>query len=120
VLVNRSTGETLAAQVRLCNTFWTRFRGLMFRRMLDADEAYVFCHDRESLTETTIHMFFVAFPIAVVWLDAGRCVVDKALALPFRPYYAPQQPAQYFVEAVPDLLSHVCIGDELVFEESGG
>lgn len=118
MLTNRSSGEVLASQVHLCDTFWTRFRGLMFRRPLAAEAAYVFCHDRESVSETTIHMFFVRFPIAVLWLDASKRIVDKALAKPFRPYYAPQRPAQYYVEGVPVLLDRVQVGDELDFQES--
>lgn len=120
MLVNRMTGETLASEVHLCNTFWTRFRGLMFRRALEPGEAYVFCYDQESIAETTIHMFFVGFAIGVVWLDANRRVVDVALAKPFRPYYAPQAPAQFFVEGVPALLERVHPGDELSFEGADG
>ncbi len=120
MLVNRTTGETLASSVRLCNTFWTRLRGLMFRRPLGSREAYLFSYDRESVAETSIHMFFVTFPIAVLWLDANRRVVDKVLAKPFRPYYASERPAQYFVEGVPALLDRVRVGDELIVEEAGG
>jgi uncharacterized membrane protein (UPF0127 family) len=115
VLVNRTTGESLAERVRLCDTFWKKLQGLMFRPALDPDEAYVFVYHRESITEVTIHMFFVFFPIAVLWLDAQKRVVDTALAKPFCPYYAPQRPAQYFVESVPGVMDRVNIGDELVF-----
>ena len=115
MLVNRTTGETLASQVRVCDTFWRRLRGLMFRPALDPDEVYVFGYARESTAETSIHMFFVFFPIAVLWLDASQRVVDKVLAKPFRPYYAPRQPAQYFVEGMPGLLEGARLGDELTF-----
>jgi len=37
--------------------------------------------------------------------------VDKKLARPFRPYYTPQCPAQYFIEGHPDMLDKVQIGD---------
>jgi uncharacterized membrane protein (UPF0127 family) len=114
-LVNRTTAEPLARRVRLCDTFGRRLRGLMFRRALASDEAYVFVYPRESVTETTIHMFFVFFPVAVLWLDAQRRVVDVVLARPFRPYYAPCQAAQYFVEGAPALLERVHFGDELEF-----
>ena len=90
----------------------------MFRRTLDADQVLVFCYGRESIVETSIHMLFVFFSIAVVWLDAERRVVDQVLAKPFRPYYAPSKPAQYYVEGDPGLLEHVQIGDQLAFEES--
>ena len=87
----------------------------MFRRALAEDEVYVFVERRESVTQTTIHMFFVFFSIGVVWLDRDKRVVDKSLARPFRPYYAPRQPAQYFLEGHPSLLERVGVGDQVAF-----
>ncbi len=116
MLVNRITGRPLASQVRMCDTFWRKLRGLMFRHGIGPDVAYVFVGARESIAEATIHMFFVFFPIAVLWLDAQKRVVDVALARPFRPYYAPHHPAQFFVEGVPGLLDQVHVGDELSWE----
>lgn len=117
MLTNLTSSEILAQTVTRCETFWKRGRGLMFRRLLPKDEVYLFVERRASLAATTIHMFFVFFPIAVVWLDAEKRVVDKTLAKPFRPYYAPRQPAQYFVEGHPSLLERVSIGDQLEFVE---
>jgi len=88
----------------------------MFRSSLAEDEAYLFVEGRESVAQTAIHMFFVFFPIGVIWLDRDKQVVDAVLARPFRPYYAPAGPAQYFVEGHPSLLSRVSVGDRLDFE----
>jgi uncharacterized membrane protein (UPF0127 family) len=88
----------------------------MFRASLPQDEVYLFIEGRESVIQTTIHMFFVFFQIGVIWLDRDRRVVDKTLAQPFRPYYAPSSPAQYYVEGHPAILEQVRIGDELGFE----
>jgi uncharacterized protein len=112
---NLTTDKTLATRVVRCDTFWRRGRGLMFRGSLAEDEAYLFVERRESVAQAAIHMFFVFFPIAVVWLDRERRVVDTALARPFRPYYAPQHRAQYYVEGHPSLLERVSPGDELEF-----
>jgi uncharacterized membrane protein (UPF0127 family) len=87
----------------------------MFRRALSTDEAYLFVEGRESLSGAAIHMFFVFFPIAVIWLNRDLQVVDKALARPFRPYYAPRSPAQYYVEGHPSLLEGVHLDDQLEF-----
>jgi len=62
-----------------------------------------------------VKLLLVFSPIAVVWLDGERRVVDKALARPFRPYYAPRKPAQYYVEGHPSLLERVRVGDRLEF-----
>jgi uncharacterized membrane protein (UPF0127 family) len=115
VLVNQTTGESLAPRVVMCDSFWKKLRGLMFRRVLSPDEAYVFVSARESVAEATIHMFFVFFPIAVLWLDAQKQVVDTTLARPFRLYYAPKRAAQYFCECVPEALDRVHEGDQLAF-----
>jgi uncharacterized membrane protein (UPF0127 family) len=115
MMVNRSRGETVARRVVRCDTFWKRGRGLTFRRGLPEDAVYLFVEGRESVAQAAIHMFFVFFPIAVVWLDRDRRVVDKALARPFRPYYAPRRPAMYYVEGHPSLLEKVDTGDELDF-----
>ena len=116
MLKNLTTGDTIANRLVRCDTFWTRARGLMFRSALGTDEAYLFVEGRESVAQTTIHMFFVFFPVAVIWLDEDKRVVDKALARPFRPFYAPGSPAQYFVEGHPSVLDRVSAGDRLDFD----
>lgn len=116
MLRNLTTGETIASRVVRCDTFWRRGRGLMFRLRLGPDDAYLFVENRESVARATIHMFFVFFDIAVIWLDRDKQVVDATLARPFRPYYAPSQPAMYYVEGHPTLLASVSAGDQLDFE----
>ncbi len=110
---NRTRGEVVLSRVTWCNSFMSRLRGLTFRRTLPADEGWLLDERVESVMATAIHMLFVFFPIAVVWLDRNFCVVDKRLARPFRPYYAPRRPARYILEASPALLERVEIGDQL-------
>lgn len=116
-LRNARTGAVVLERVRLCDTFWSRFRGLQFVRHLPEGEGLLFVTSSESRANTTIHMFFMFFSIGVVWLNASGEVVDKCLAKPWRPAYAPQKPAQYFVEALPDVLDRVQVGDVLRFDE---
>jgi uncharacterized membrane protein (UPF0127 family) len=115
---NLANDRVLATRVRRCDTFLTRARGLMFHSPLTEDEALVFVEKGESISRAAIHMFFVFFPIAVIWLDAGKRVVDKTLARPFRPYYAPRKPAQYYVEGHLVLLEKVRVGDVLEISPS--
>ncbi len=115
---NRANNCVLATKVRRCDTLLARGRGLMFHRPLAEDEALIFVEKRESISLTAIHMLFVFFPIAVIWLDADKRVVDKTLARPFRPYYAPRKPAQYYVEGHPALLGKVQVGDVLEISPS--
>jgi uncharacterized membrane protein (UPF0127 family) len=113
VVRNRTTNVVLAGRVVCCDTFWKRGRGLMFHRPLAEDEAYLFVLARPSVADAAIHMFFVTFPIAVVWLNAEKRVIHRVLARPWRPYYAPPKPALYFLEGPPGLLSRVEVGEVL-------
>jgi uncharacterized membrane protein (UPF0127 family) len=113
LIENRTTGAVLARRVVHCDTFWRRALGLMFHRPLAEDELYLFTLDRPSVLDASIHMFFVYFPIAVIWLDAQRQVLHKVMAQPWRPYYAPPKPARYFLEGQPKLLDLVRVGDVL-------
>jgi uncharacterized membrane protein (UPF0127 family) len=119
MITNLTTGQPIFQRMVLCDTFWKRGRGLMFRRPVDPDTAYLFVESRESIASTTIHMLFVFFPIGVIWLDRHRRVVDLRRARPFRPLIAPRAPAQYFLECHPLALNQVHIGDTLTWADPG-
>ncbi len=115
VLIYKQDGEQLPLKVRQCRSFLCRLRGLMFRRKLKPAEALLFEEKNESLLGASIHMFFVFFPIAVIWMRADGCVVDTVLAKPFHPYYAPAAPAKFFLEGPPFLMDNIRKGMYLSF-----
>jgi uncharacterized membrane protein (UPF0127 family) len=118
VVVDADSQQVVLARARWCAGFWCHLVGLQFRRDLPDGEGLLFVTHGESIVGTTIHMFNVYFSIGVVWLDASGVVVDATLAKPWRPYYAPAAPAQYYIEAKPDLLDHVQVGQRLNFAET--
>ncbi len=113
---NRTRGTVVLTRVKWCSSFLCRLRGLTFRRSLATGEGLLLVEEKASIVATAIHMFFVFFPIAAVWLDDSFRVVDAKLALPFRPFYAPRAPARYVLEAAPALLQEVVVGDQLNVE----
>ncbi len=115
--VRNAQGQMLLQRVTWCATFGSKLRGLMFRRAIAADEGLVLAETRSSIAATSIHMFFVPFDIAAVWLDENYRVVHKVLAKAWRPYYAAPQPAKYVLEGPPALLDRVTLGETLSFEE---
>jgi uncharacterized membrane protein (UPF0127 family) len=117
VIRNAQTDEVVLARAKWCASFWCHFRGLQLVPRLPENQGLLFVTKIEGRTHTAIHMFFMFFSIAVVWLDASGAVVDKRLAKPWRPAYAPSKPAQYYIEANPNLLDRVEIGDVLRFDE---
>jgi hypothetical protein len=118
ILRNAATKDILLARTVLCASAWCHFWGLQFRAVLPEDEGILFMRRRESIVDTSIHMFFMRFSIAVIWIDGAGRVVDKKLAKPWRPAYASSKPAQYYLEANVGLLDRVQVGDVLTFDES--
>ena len=118
-IIHPATGRVLAPSVRWCASFMCKLRGLMFRRKLAPGQGLLLVESHSSRTATSIHMLFVGFPIAVIWLDSSFRVVDKLVARPWRPFYAPRNPAQYTLEYDPSLVDEVELGDELEFRELG-
>ena len=116
-LTHKATRHVLLNNVVWCDSFFSRLRGLMFRRALGESEGIVLVETHESRLDTSIHMLFMFFSIAVVWLDCKFRVVDVCLAKPWRLFYAPRTPAQYVIESSPVLLGKISIGDELIFEK---
>ncbi len=117
ILRNTVSDEVILERIRWCSSYWCHLKGLQFVRHLPENEGLLFVTGYEGRTHTAIHMFFMFFSIAVVWLDHAGVVVDKQLAKPWRPAYAPRSPAQYYIEANPSLLQRVEIGDKLRFDE---
>lgn len=112
------SGAELARRVRICRGFESKLMGLMFRRNLPEAEGALLVYSRPSIGMTSIHMFFVPFPLAVFWLDAGGTVVDRVKALPWRPYYAPSVPACYVLELHPRAMELLQIGNRVEFHEA--
>ena len=110
-------GQPVLSRVTWCATFGSKLRGLMFRRSIAADEGLILAATRSSIAATSIHMFFVPFDIAAIWLDENYQVVHKVLAKAWRPYYAAPRPAKYVLEGPPALLDRITIGETLRFEE---
>jgi len=103
--------------VKYCDTFWRKFLGLMFSRELQPDQGIILADNAESKLNASIHMFFMNYDIAVLWLDKDLVIVDKTLAKRWRPYYAPKLPAQYVVELHASRISDFSVGDKLVLSD---
>ena len=117
IRVMGDNNEVLLSRVKWCDTFGSRLRGLMLRGPLAPDEGLILVESRASIGGTSIHMFFVGFDIAAIWLGEDRRVVHTALARKWHPYYASPRPARYVLEAPPSLLEKISVGEMLRFEE---
>jgi uncharacterized protein len=75
-LVNLSNGRIIAKQVKEANSFWQRFRGLMFTRTFPSGGALYIKPCR------SIHTFFMNYAIDVMYLDANFQIVGLDIAVP--------------------------------------
>lgn len=106
------------ATVSYCDSFTCKLRGLMFRPRLDLDDGLLLVEKRNSRLETSIHMFFVPFDLAVIWINSDMTVVDKVLAKSWKPAYFPKADAQYTLEIHPDRWADYEIGDKVEFKNA--
>ena len=72
-LISEPNETVFLDNVRWCSSFICKLRGLMFRRALEPDEGLLLVEQFESRTATAIHMLFMRFAIAVIWLDFQLC-----------------------------------------------
>ena len=70
---------------------------------------------RESIINAAIHMLFMRFDIAVIWIDLNLRVVDVRLARRWHLSYSPARPARYTLETRPEYLSFFQPDDQLTF-----
>lgn len=82
----------------LADSAWKRMRGLMFRKKIGKPLLFIFPHP--SISESSIHAFFVFFPFDAIYLDEKKRAVDVRESIkPFTPLVFPKKPAKYLIEA---------------------
>jgi uncharacterized membrane protein (UPF0127 family) len=95
-----------------------QLRGFTFRSRSAADEGLLLVGKRDSRLDSSIHMLFVPFDLAVIWIDSAMKVVDKVLAKPWRPAYFSKRPARYVLEVHPERWGDFEIGDGVEFKDA--
>ncbi len=104
--------------VEVCDQFFTQLLGLMFKKSLPVDQGLYFAGTHENQLDSAIHMFFMNFDIAVVWLNSNHQVVDIQIARRWPPIYFPHAPARFFLEIHASRFSEFQLGDQLVLENA--
>jgi len=106
-LVDEDTGKIVAEKVMVAESFFSRFRGLMLRRRLGGDEALLFRFKKPG--RHSVHMFFVRFPIDLVYLDLDSKVVEVRTWLkPWRLHLS-KVDSKYLLEAPAGTVSRLNI-----------
>lgn len=88
----------------------------MLQNPISHDHGLLLVQKKESTIDAAVHMFFMRFDIAVIWIDSHLNVVDTRLAQRWHPLYVPVKPAKYILETHIEQLDHFSTGDTLKFE----
>jgi uncharacterized membrane protein (UPF0127 family) len=114
--LNRKTNSL--PRIKYCDTFATQLRGFTFHPRLALDEGLLLVGKRDSRVDSSIHMLFVSFDLAVFWINSDMRVVDKVIAKSWRTAYFSKQPARYVLEIHPDRWGDYEIGDTVQFKDA--
>ena len=110
---NLSRKKVLADSFRICDDIFSKALGLMFSRKQARALIFVFNDERKI----SLHMFFVFYPIDVIFLDKRKIVVDfKENFRPFS-FYSSRRKSMYTVELPNGTIrkSKTEIGDKIWF-----
>ncbi len=115
---NLNRGLQGRLRIKYCDTFLTQLRGFTLRPALTPDEGLVLVGKRNSRIDSSIHMLFVSFDLAVIWINSNMEIVDKVLARSWKPAYFSREPARYVLEVHPDRWDEFQIGDRVEFKNA--
>lgn len=104
MIKDATTGNRLVSRKRFAKNFFQRMRGLMFTLPI-FEEGLIFVFPQE--TKASLHMFFVFYPIDILWLDKQKKVIDQRKSVwPFTPLVIPKEKAKYVIELPPYTLDN--------------
>lgn len=85
MITNISKKKIIIKKHKIADNIFSRAKGLMFSRKSKFDYGLIFDLERDTQIGASIHMFFVFFPINIVFLDSKKQVIDIKIKLkPFR------------------------------------
>jgi uncharacterized protein len=93
IIKNATKKDVIAEDAVVCSNIFSQGLGLMFSFKI---KSLVFTLKKEKITP--LHMFFVFYPIDVLFLDKEKVVVD--VKENFRPFsfYTPKHKSMYVIE----------------------
>lgn len=109
---NLSKKRIIAEHYELCETAFSKFRGLMFE---PSPKTLIFRFNREL--RISIHMFFVFFPIDLLFLDSKKSIIEMKESLKPWKIYKSINKAKFVIELPGDTIKNTRtkVGDRLYF-----
>jgi uncharacterized protein len=114
---NPNSNTPIRLKARYTNSFIGKFKGLMLTTSIPSNEGLLLVENGNSRVNTSIHMFFMFYDIAAIWINSENTIVDVKLAKKWFPFYFPQKPAQYILECHPSCINYFKTGETVVIKD---
>ena len=96
ILYNKNSGEKIA-KIKIANSFFKRFLGLMFKQRYDYPLLFEIPQNIQIKERSSIHSIFMRFELTLVFIDCDNLIYEIADLKPWK-YYVPQKRAKYIIE----------------------
>lgn len=115
-MIIKHKNKVISSNPKICKTYFSKLRGLMFRKKFKNFDSLIMINKKETKHNSAIHMFFVFYPISIIWLNNEHIIVDKKRFYPFHPLYVPKLKAKYILELPIEKGETLNIGDKINIE----
>lgn len=111
MLQNQTKQTILAENLKVCTSLWSKARGVMFTKTYQQPLLFIFPKEQY----VPLHMYFVRFPLDVLYLNSKQHVVEIKENLKPWQFYHPKQKARYVLELRQGLVKekNVAVDDEI-------
>ena len=98
LLKNITKNKIMSKNTKFADNFFKRAKGLMFSSRNNFNYSLIFDLERNTVLGASIHMFFVFFPINLIFVDENKKIVEiKRNLKPFQ-IYNPKHCCRYIIE----------------------
>ena len=96
ILYNKNSDKKIA-KIKIANSFFKRFLGLMFKARCDYPLLFEIPQNIQIKERSSIHSLFMRFELTLVFIDDANLIYEIADLKPWK-YYVPKKGAKYIIE----------------------
>ena len=96
ILYNKNSDKKIA-KIKIANSFFKRFLGLMFKARCDYPLLFEIPQNIKIKERSSIHSLFMSFELTLVFIDDDNLIYEIANLKPWK-YYVPKKGAKYIIE----------------------
>ncbi|MGN1362741.1 MAG: DUF192 domain-containing protein [Methanobrevibacter sp.] len=87
--------DTINIEVKICNSFLKRFKGLMLKNKIEYPLLFII--PKNYILKAKIHSFFMRIPIDIIFIDNENKIFEICSLKPWK-FYKPKKESKYILE----------------------